>query len=118
MAGTGDARRGRRTATLDLGAPITLISRHNNHFAAVSAIGMPEERGCVKGVFSVGAAGSGRVGLAAAAPSWWLVGLLTGAVAGTWLPLVRCAARCGVHGHAFAIAPRIGSVGVAWCCSA
>ncbi len=34
-----------------------------------------------------------------------VVGLLTVAVAGTVLSLVRCAASCGVHGHAFANAP-------------
>ncbi|MGH8926001.1 MAG: hypothetical protein ACRDWA_15400 [Acidimicrobiia bacterium] len=36
---------------------------------------------------------------------WMDFRLLTVAVAGTWLPLVRRAARWGVHGHAFASLP-------------
>jgi hypothetical protein len=75
---------------------------------------MPEERGPVKRCFRWGLR---RVDSTAVLPSWDWLGCLTVAIAGTVLPLVRCAARWGVLGHAFAIAP--GSArGVAWCCSA
>ena len=98
---------------------ITLIPGDIAHTRAVRWIGMPEERVRVKGVlrevFLAGDAGDCPAMVEAVAVGM-VFGLLTVAVAGTGLPLVRCAARWGVHGHAFAT-PRIGP-GVAWCYSA
>jgi len=79
---------------------------------------MPEERvHCQVAIYEGVGLGRTRVIVTALTVVVCRFGLLTVAVAGTWLPLVRWAARWGVHGHAFASLPTR-SVGVAWCCSA